>query len=343
MRLRRKQLILEKLAQTVLTKQAVSVNALGRVAKLMRRSGLLVRQPQRAIPKLGGGYVKSAPTLHYSAKLDVSGIKPRPSPTEITARPAKGGRFKWPSLKNPFKRLAGSYQEARAARRRARVFPGTVRVHSLPKTLPEKALREARNYSRTAGDKVFASPGGAARLFKTIADDGSRLMKNLPPKTVKSVRRDTNIPSVYTGLRGSVTATKKNPEAQRAVNLWGLRHELSERGAAKRIKSMERLKGMGVGGYPRFKSHLSPGPMLNDLNIAATLTGPGASSTRNVIRDMRRGELSALISVLGTRFKSYQKGGAGYNWLNTAFKTGRRFNRREVRHLEDLYGQAATR
>ena len=373
MRLRTKQDILEKLAQAALIKHAVSVDTLGRVARLMRRSGLIVRKPQRAVPKLGGGYVKSDPVLAYVSRLDTSGIKVAPSPAKTLTPPAEvrrplpsavkkflmplGGNSRiqgkgprglpsvpsaFRDLRRTFKKLIPGNQRSAEARRRDELFSRSVSLRGLPKTLPKEKLRILQNTLRTAGDRVFTSPGGPYRLLRGVGDSSAGAIKKAPSSVGRRLAQDTMIPALNAGLPNSVSAMRRNPEAQRAINLFALRHELSEREAAKRIRSIEKLRGMRAADYPKFRSHLSPGPMLNDLNIAATLTGPGASSTRNVIRDLRRGELSDLIGVLGTRFKSYRRGGAGYNWLNDAFKTGRRLNSRQIRHLEDLYVQAAT-
>lgn len=100
------------------------------------------------------------------------------------------------------------------------------------------------------------------------------------------------------------------PQGREAFNRIVLLHEGKELREMSKLKGMRRLFG-AMKHKPRFASHVSTGPIVQDLNLAATLRGPGTAEVRAAIRGMRENELEVLgrnipaarniISNLGTK------------------------------------------
>jgi hypothetical protein len=82
-------------------------------------------------------------------------------------------------------------------------------------------------------------------------------------------------------------------ESKNMINkITGL-HEAAELKAIdKQIRSGKVYAG------PSFQTHAGPNPMLNDVNIANTLTGPGSREAREFYMRMRRPELRDLRNML---------------------------------------------
>ena len=135
------------------------------------------------------------------------------------------------------------------------------------------------------------------------------------------------------------------PAAQKLTNLWTIRHEGAEQAAMRR-----RPNAVG------FSGHHDPTPMLNDMNIAATLKGPGADSTAQFIRKMRAPELESLGKVIYPkatmlpvdprrffRRKQYRSQKAALDHLQALGQPGNRASRHYIKSIAKLYDDAAKR
>ena len=100
------------------------------------------------------------------------------------------------------------------------------------------------------------------------------------------------------------------PQGREAFNRIVLLHEGRELKELSKLKGIRKLFG-SMKHKPRFASHVSTAPIVQDLNLAATLRGPGTAEVRAAFRDLRSDELEALgrnipaarniISNLGVR------------------------------------------
>ncbi|MAP23901.1 MAG: hypothetical protein CL582_23465 [Alteromonadaceae bacterium] len=116
----------------------------------------------------------------------------------------------------------------------------------------------------------FAVGGPSKRIFAK-GDTG---------RTIDSVAKEQLFPG------GALTKSLKRatPEGREFFNRTILSHEGSELG-----------KHFGKS---RFASHISTRPLLHDMNIAATATGPGAKEIRESIKRMRHEELEGLKAAI---------------------------------------------
>jgi 8-oxo-dGTP pyrophosphatase MutT (NUDIX family) len=157
--------------------------------------------------------------------------------------------------------------------------------------------------TKTAVDVV-----GLTKAWKAAVDNG-RLVRL--PKTVGVVTRnvggknsthaDTAIATILAGrLRGVVSGNRgrgADPATRRLINLAVGRHEIVEAGKHPGV-----LPHMELGdAFPLYAgggSHLSLKPVLNDLNVAATLSGDGSAGASDVLRAKRAYELFQLNKVV---------------------------------------------
>ena len=73
----------------------------------------------------------------------------------------------------------------------------------------------------------------------------------------------------------------------------------------------------------RLRSHMGIGPAMQDLNIAATATGPGARETSKLIRTLREREVGSL----GFNVPSTKRLDLG----------NKRVSRHAIKRLQELY------
>ena len=112
---------------------------------------------------------------------------------------------------------------------------------------------------------------------------------NMPGDQSQALRNTTNtyVPSNLSG------------EAKNMYNRTVGLHEAAELKAFNQSASAGRAR-MG----PTFESHFGPNPMLNDVNIANTLTGKGSSEASSLIMRTRRPELMRLRAQLSGDVKA---------------------------------------
>ncbi len=132
--------------------------------------------------------------------------------------------------------------------------------------------------------------------------------------------------------RAAASTLRGKPDAQKLFNLSGARHEMSERAGM-----LRRPKDTG------FSSHHSTVPMLNDLNMAATLKGPGSKEAANAIRMTRRGELEDLAQKLYPNPGNYWEPPTSPDIIKSRAdfmqigQPGRRINRHTRRQIQERY------
>lgn len=88
----------------------------------------------------------------------------------------------------------------------------------------------------------------------------------------------------------------------------------------------------GKASGPTFASHIGPNPMLNDVNIANTLTGKGSEEAARVIMQMRRPELKMLRAQLNHDVRAKE--------LIDRLLSGNRISRHGRRYLDRAYAGA---
>lgn len=108
--------------------------------------------------------------------------------------------------------------------------------------------------------------------------------------------------------------------AKEVVNRLVDLHEISERSMQKSYPGM----------FPNFESHLGPQPMLNDMNITNTYTGPGADGVRQYMRTLRQGELDNLKSAVPQHAEAIDR-----------LQAGERISRHARRRIEIDYMRQA--
>ena len=197
-------------------------------------------------------------------------------------------------------------------------------------------------------DKVWMPKGGATRQFKVLEQEGTKGLRLLKEKAkekgVKIPKRFLRAAEADSARFGKMNKLiKGNPRAQEMTNRWVNRHELAERTSARRFRNAESFHG-----------HLSPYPMLNDMNISASLSGPGAEATRSFIRTMRKPELKRLGDAVYPRgnlmrfdprrlMPSTRQQEASFNQLQNLGKPGQRLSRHRIRNIVDMYNDAGRR
>lgn len=159
-------------------------------------------------------------------------------------------------------------------------------VRPVDKTHKAEVLERARRYTKLFGP----DPDIAEDVAKMRARE--RLMG---PKGRIFLQGD-QVPRILP----KAVAKKLTPQGREAFNRSVLLHEGSEAGKhfggrmRKETISLAPFKQRTYKGDPRsFASHLSTRPMLQDLNIAATLKGPGSEAAEG-IRELRKAELAQL-------------------------------------------------
>jgi len=122
------------------------------------------------------------------------------------------------------------------------------------------------------------------RMVGQFNSAGSRGAIEMPGDQSKAIR---NLGNNFLNVPSNLSGESKN-----MINrITGL-HEAAElKAAANKIKGG---KYRGVS----FETHQGPNPMLNDVNIANTLTGPGSKEVRELYMRMRRPELQNLRNML---------------------------------------------
>lgn len=120
-------------------------------------------------------------------------------------------------------------------------------------------------------------------------NSGGRGIIGMPGDQSQAIRNLTN-----TYVPNNLSGEAKNMY-NRTVGL----HEAAELKAFNQSASAGRAK-MG----PTFESHFGPNPMLNDVNIANTLTGKGSSEASRLIMRQRRPELMRLRAQLSGDVKA---------------------------------------
>ena len=190
-------------------------------------------------------------------------------------------------------------------------------------------------------DKVY-SPKGAASGYL------SRSLRETDKARRKLVEQGKSVPKFVDDrisiLRGIRETLKGKGPAQRMFNTAVNRHELAERAVARQF---------GIKA-PKFYSHLTPRPMLNDMNVAASMTGQGSEAARKAFRLLRKRELRDLSKVIypragrmkydprrllpGTRAQEQ----AAARMQNLGLP-GNRLNRHEIKKIMSQYQNAANR
>ena len=205
-----------------------------------------------------------------------------------------------------------------------------------PQTV-EGANRRLLQYT----DKIYSPKGAATGYFTDMSRAMGRANRRLVSKGLSPSKSMAERSRMVQGVRDTLKG--KGP-AQRMFNMATNRHELAERAVSRRFGAKT----------PRFYSHLTPRPMLNDMNVAASMSGPGSEAARQAYRLMRKPELRDLAKVVypragrmkydprrllpGTR--AQEQAAARMQDLGLP---GNRLNRHEIKKILSQYQDAANR
>lgn len=276
----------------------------------------------------------NAPPEDISKVYEMTAVRPKPA--TVRASVLKG-------------KSTGGLLPSRRSANRASVLKGKSIKGLLSSRRPTNFFKKNPNQTVEGANKRFAeytdkiySPKGAGagavsrsarRVKKTIrqaAEKGVRLPKSFKEQSSKLVRiRDT--------LKG------KGP-AQRMFNMAVNRHELAERAVSRKFGE----------NAPSFFSHVTPRPMLNDMNVAASMTGQGSEAARRAFRIMREPELKALGKVIYPRagrmkydprrlLPGTKQQEEAFARLQNLGLPGQRINRHGIKKILQQYQDAANR
>ena len=197
-----------------------------------------------------------------------------------------------------------------------RASKSTGNIVSLPpKVRPDmfidpKMMALSRMYSN------FSSPGKRMSKFMNLREPQKELMAaGVPEKGM--ILEATEPYKLLSGLgaidKDIAKRVRNNKKARETLNRFVLLHEGTELRTALRNKNTA-----------SFASHLNIGVPLNDLNIAATLRGPGSREASEAIYSMRKnsGEVKDIASLLGKKEKDI---------------IGMRFSRHAKKNIDKLY------
>lgn len=175
-------------------------------------------------------------------------------------------------------------------------------------------LNEIRKAFSANAHKLLRSGGKLKKKQDLASVLNNIFLIHAAPATNKVIMPKSSLYKVYRYFKPQSPGLKRianSPKAREVLNRQALLHEVSE---------LSRHPGK-----LSFEGHQSLKPMLQDLNIAATLRGPG-SAARHAIREFRSGEMK-LLRDLVPRTRS----------MNLGYQ---RISRHTIKNLQKAYEKA---